>query len=287
MEVGEIWGYREPPHVPGKPLIPVEIRVIGPGSRQLRVCWLSGDHKDLEQWVTRKRLIVPWEIAEPFLADEIRFDRVANASNHVYETVECEAAESIIDSYPRKYTIQAGYRSATAGTVTIADLDAVCSDLNLSRKELVDEPLTYFDRHSAYVAPWPVTLRIAKRIAEVYTQVVLDDTRKLEKSLEDKATSGIDADWATHDGYSTRETTDFYSTWLHKQQPLLALIRTWCGEEPVSRFNEAEALRLENERLRGLILEAAQWLQESRHPNIAARLRKEVGADVHRRARHQ
>lgn len=66
---------------------------------------------------------------------------------------------------------------------------------------------------------------------------------------------------------------------LHRQQPIFALVRTWCSQEATTRFDEAAALRSEVERLRALVLEAARWLKVSGHPNVASRLRKEVGVE--------
>ena len=77
-----------------------------------------------------------------------------------------------------------GYDSGNAGVVTITDPEEVCRDLSLQREELFADPLAYVDRHGEYVGPWPVTLRLAHRVAEVHPELVLDDIRKQEREIE-------------------------------------------------------------------------------------------------------
>ena len=65
---------------------------------------------------------------------------------------------------------------------------------------------------------------------------------------------------------------------LHKRQPVLNLLRTWCGDA-TEWFDEAAAMREANTRMRELLKEAALALKYEGRTKLASRLLKEIGAD--------
>lgn len=69
--VGQRFGYREHAKRLGDPVRPVEVLKKGPPkSHKVRVRWLDGEYADLEEWVPKGRLVVPWDEADGFLDDE-------------------------------------------------------------------------------------------------------------------------------------------------------------------------------------------------------------------------
>ncbi len=285
IQVGEQWAYREPPHTPGKAATAVEVLQFGPPkSKKVHIRLLAGEYAGLDIWAPKGRLLVPWEEADAYLNDERRYEAAVAASRHVFDTIEYVAAREVLYAYPRPDGILIGYDSANAGVVTIANLESVCRDLSLEREELFANPLAYVDRSGEYMGPWPVALRLACRVAEVYPEVVLDHVLKHERELEEAATWGKEIQWGRQD-QPVYVPAERYVEELHRQQPIFALVRTWCSQEAMTRFDEAAALRSEVERLRALVLEAARWLKDSGHPNVARRLRKEVGVEPEPRTR--
>ncbi len=59
---------------------------------------------------------------------------------------------------------------------------------------------------------------------------------------------------------------------LLKQEPVVRLVRDWCGEDAVTVFDETQALRAEVARLQGVVESTAQWLKTAGHPRMAASL---------------
>lgn len=277
MQVGERWGYREPPHTPGKALSPVDILQFGPPkSRKVRVRLIDGEYEGLDRWVSGDRLRVRWEDADAFLDDERRYHAARFASRHAERLLEFRAACAVIGCDPYPDSILFGWSGKEAGTVEIADLDLVCRFLGEHREELLAEPLAFIDRHGVYVGPWPIALRLAKRTAVVFPDLVLDYIRQEERQLQDLATNGKYVQ-APHSTYERFIPPERYAPDLHEAEPVFALVREWCGVEKASTFAEAEALRAEVERLRGLVLEAANWLKRAGHPVIASRMLRDIG----------
>jgi len=274
--VGETWAYREP----GKgaaSLIPAEVLQIGPAkSKKVRIRFLGGEYPGLDAWVPYQRLVALWEDAEAFLADERRYAAVREASMSGWGTVEHRAAYRAIHAYPRPDGLMIGYPHPEYGEppmVTAPNLAEVAEDLGIGEADLCSEPLAYLDRFGTYTAPWGVAERLAKRIAEVYPEHVLAHVEQEERELREGALYGEHRE----DGRGERRrcwyvAPERFVERLREEQPAFNLVRAWCGQA-AERYDEVAALRAEVERLRGLVHEAANWLQNSRHPRVARRLR--------------
>lgn len=276
MNVGEQWAYREPPFVVSKSFSRVEVMQFGPPkSQKVRVRLLDGEYFGLDQWVPKGRLTVPWEEADAYLADEVRYDAVLRSSRHVFGTPECEAAWMVFHTYPRPDGIIMGSSSVDAGSVLISDLTSVCGDLGCVPEELLADPLAYLDRHGEFVAPWSVTLPLAQRVADRFPQQVLDHVRGEQIELEEAATHGKEVQLSRRDP-PFHVPAERYVRELHDRQSVFALVRSWCGYATRAQFDEAAALRAEVERLREWVSYAAGLLKSSGHPLVASRLLKAI-----------
>lgn len=277
MKVGEIWAYRERPYTEGWPVVPVELLQFGPGrASKVRVRYVQGEYHGLDVWVPTVRLRVLWEEVDAWLDDERRFTAAREASLDALDTVEHRAVWSVLYAYPRPDGILLDLDRSEGATVQIEDLDAVAADLGLDTAALRAAPLAFVDRSGTYVAPWPVALRLGRRVAGVYTEQVLRSIAKDEAELQDKAIHGTVDDF--RDGASLRVAPERYAERLQSiEAPAFALARQWCGLDAVARFDEAQALREEVVRLRALLRRAITELEEAGRPSIARRLRSQLG----------
>jgi hypothetical protein len=272
IRVGEIWAYRERAFTDGWPILRVEVLQFGPPrSNKVRIRFLEGEYPGLDQWVPAVRLRVPWDEAEAWLRDEERFLRAWEASIDNYETVEYYAARTCLDAYPRPDGILIGYSQREGATARVHDLPEVCRDLGLSEDDLLSAPLAFIDRGGEYVAPWPVALRLARRVAEVYTDEIVRSVAKEESELQEGTIRGRTVAIGRDEWDVSKERC---AEQLREQQPMFDLVRAWCGERAVRQFDEVAALRAELERLWNLLEESARLLHSYGHPVLARNLRK-------------
>lgn len=224
------------------------------------------------------RLRVPWDQVAAWLEDERRFDAVWQASREAYDSLAFKAAQLILFEYPRPDGIMPGCGSHEGAIAEIGDLPTVAADLGIDAGEVLREPLAYIDRSGSYIAPWPVTQRLARRVAESYSDQVLAAVAKQERELRDGATHGRMLDPLTRHSAPVYVPAEHWSKELRERQPIFDLVREWRGQESVERFNEVEALRAEVARLRRLVKEAADRLEQTGNPRPARQLIKKLAA---------
>lgn len=278
FEIGARWAYREKPHTEGWPVLQIEILQFGPPrSQKLRVRFIDGEYPGIDMWVPQVRLRVPWVQAEAWLDDERRFSAVWQASRDAYDSLEFQAAQLILFEYPRPDGILPGFGPHEGAIVQIADLSTVAADLGMDADELLREPLAYVDREGTYVGPWPVTYRLARRVAEVYSDRVVEAVSKEERKLQDGATHGRTIDPVLKSSAPYYVPAACWAKELRERQPLLDLVREWCGRASVERFNEVEALRAEVIRLRHLVQDAADKLEQAGQSRPARQLLNKLG----------
>lgn len=177
-------------------------------------------------------------------------------------------------AYPRPDGILLGLDRSEGATVRVAKPEAVGRGLELDAEESHAEPLAFVDRCGAYATPWPVGLRLARRVAEVYANAVIAAVAEEECELRYAAVHGRTGSIGRDAYYVSPERGNWQ---LRERQPILDLVRQWCGREAIERFDEVAALRAEVGRLRRLIEGAAKRFEESGQPDVARRLRKELG----------
>ena len=174
MEIGEEWGYREHPYTDGEPLIRVELLQFGPKrSQKVRIRYLEGEYHGLDVWVPRVRLRVLWDDADDWLDDERRWMMVRECSLEAAGSVDHRAALDVINSYPYPDDLYLEDSRNKGAILEVANIERVCSTLQIERSELESTPVTFVDRHGNLIAPWSVALQIAKRVASTYPDRVL------------------------------------------------------------------------------------------------------------------
>lgn len=276
MDVGEVWAYREKAGTEGAPIRQVEILQFDPKRRsKVRIRYLDGDERGLDEWVTKVRLKVPWADADAWLHDERRYIAARGVSLDAEDTAEYQAAESVLVSYARRDGVGFGYRWGERALLLIDDLAGVAAELGSDADAVFGEPLAFVDRHDRYVAPWPVALRLARRLAERHADEVVAAVAKEEAELQAEALNGRVYHYRRGGGFEVPAEECLKD--LQERQPIFDLVRAWCGRSAVERFDELMALRAEVDRLRLLLESAARWLDEAGERRGATRLRQELG----------
>ncbi|MBM9506199.1 PE-PGRS family protein [Actinacidiphila acididurans] len=216
MEIGEVWAFRPDPGTAGGPVHRVRIVRIGGVLRsgQARIAFLDGP-QELE-WADQRGLVAPWDQAGAFLDDERRTAEVAAASRSVRGSVEFEAARLVLSAARPRGRVRMRGRIADAGVLEIRNLDPTCSWLAISAHQLRREPLAFEDRHGRYLAPWPVTLQVARRVARVCREDVLREAHRREPGLRTEQPA---PPWR-------RSRADSAQAF---RQSVLAVVREWCA----------------------------------------------------------
>lgn len=272
LDTGQTWAYRERVSYEGSALLRAEILQRGPkGSNKVRVCIAGGEYPGLEQWVPRRRLIVPWDEADAWLEDERRLAVLAAFSDDADETVS-DAVQVIFDSY-HPGQISLGWNVGERGLLRIDNLPNVARDLGLSEADLLAEPSAFVDRLGVYRAPWAVALRLAQIVVIRYRDQVLAAVAEQERELRQKAVTGSYTFSPRSKHFQELEIEpETYVSRLAEDLPVFTLIRQWCGTGEQDRWDENQALRAEIDRLRKLVEGAINTLRSHGHPHLAKRL---------------
>lgn len=268
--VGKRYGYRDKPRTLGVPLEPVEVIQEGPPrSNQVRIQHLQGEYEGLMRWVSRAYLVVPWEEAHAFMQDEHNLLAAFEASADVAGSVPYEAADTVFAALTgifKEELILCGWSGYRRQLLTIRSFETSVAKLNLNADELLAEPYSYLDRHGHYWALFPVAERLARLFCQRYPQEILSYIQ----AEEDELRRQIVAD------YHPQRRRTYAEERLHSEQPVFALVREWCNDDEVKRFDEVQHLRDEVYRLRNLITSVARWLRDHGHPLKASLVMKEL-----------
>ncbi|MCZ7662707.1 MAG: hypothetical protein M5U22_07120 [Thermoleophilia bacterium] len=235
IEVAHKYGMREKVS-PGEPLIQVQVLEKAGKRGQVKVRRLSEPNAGLEDWVKTRQLIVPWAERQAFLKDEERegkFDEARPKPNQALSG----AIETVMYA--------TGYDDAGAdddGTVHMdaAELREIARLSGLPQKLEDLHPLAYVDRHGDLHLPLEVAEQLAHAYASAESESVLMYIEDQEKEYKYRGNEPGERFW--HDE-------------LRRRMPGFALARYWAGHE-----EEIAYLRAEIERLRGLVVSAADTL---------------------------
>jgi hypothetical protein len=275
VDINETWAYRESARNLVLPILPVRVLQFGPPrSAKVRVRMLGGEYEGLDFWVPKQRLLVKWDEVDAWKRDEELFEEVRKASEGMRDTPEYNAALLVLEAYPRSSALSLGWNRHEAATLRVWALGDVCRDLGLEEASIRNEQFSFVDRSGCYVAPWLVAERIARRIAEVYSDLVLGTVDREERHMQEEAIYGHS--YSVGRGANRTEyeiPPERCVEYLLERKPIFALVRQWCGQAAGARFDEVGELRAELQRLRGLVEDAARRFEESGHPRIARRLR--------------
>lgn len=160
-DIGSVWAYRASG---ADPLVEVVVLRIGQRRPQrILVRFVSDEFEGLQDWVSPARLKAPWDEAEAFLARERRWDAViAESPDRDDPTV--YAADIVIGRLVDPTIASVGY-NATEGVLLVHDVTGLARFLDLGPKALQANPAAFVE-DGDLVAPWPVTLMVAKRAAQ-------------------------------------------------------------------------------------------------------------------------
>lgn len=202
------------------------------------------------------------------------YNAACAASSAAVDTIEHKAALMAVLVHPMHDGILIDHGRSGGAVVEVSDRSAVANDLELDADELLSEPLAYVDRYGTYIAPWPVARRMAIRASERYTDLVLSHVAKEDAEVRDQAVHGHYFD------LSRKETIlippERCAEWLREKEPVFAQVREWCGAPAVEEFDELNALRRENARLRTLIGDEVSRLEGRGEQHEARRLQKRL-----------
>lgn len=279
MNADQIWAYRARARDADCPVERAKYLEPAPKGRKCLVRFL--DREGREEWVPRERLIVLWDEREGWLEEERRMVAVVEVSAHAYETPQFDAVSSLLSDGEFLDGVELGYTRQECCTVQIPDLAAVCGRLGMDPDELRREPLAFLTDDGRFVGPWSLAVKIAKRVAELNAEAVMQMVMDEEERIELESVHG----WTYTVGREREE------RWVpperlkdHHTKRLVELniVREWCGREIIERLDELEALRAEVQRLGQLVERAIVELRRCGRDSIASTMESDLGVPVSR-----
>jgi hypothetical protein len=275
VQVGEEWAYRERTNSN-----PTLVRVTKVGTARpprVKIRFLDDAFEGREEWVPPSRLKVLWADLDAWRAREDRWDAIAAASVGVDRTPELWAAETVFEVVAGEDVLSTGYREH-AGVLCISDASKAADLLGTDLSSFLSDELAFVDDDGTIVVPWNITLELARDAAPKHADAVLRDIADKERKAAQHAIYG--------DLIGTRRSKPWYVSPKvcaevdARQVPTYALLRQWCGEDAVGRFDELAALRTELLRFGQLIERAISALEEAGLSKIAASLKRELGVPI-------
>ncbi|WP_435127773.1 PE-PGRS family protein [Actinacidiphila sp. bgisy144] len=271
MEIGESWAYRARAKDWGGPVGRVEIVRVGGPRRTgwVHVRFLEGEETGLQEWVTPDCLLAPWSDLDAFKADDAAESALAEVSREVRGTTAFEAARLVLSFMRPKKNVRLRRGVADAGVLEISCLDETVKRLELDPAELRSDPMFHEKRGGLCLVGWPVTERLARRVAERLADEILPETDRREQALADERSQSQWSSWGRRDDRK-----------LDAEQAVLRMVRQWCGEERAERYDELVALRAEVIRLGGLVERAVRELRNRGHGVIASTIERDLGVHI-------
>lgn len=277
VDIGEIWAYRSQARNPQCPVERVEIIERGP-SRSSNFLVRFPDEAERQEWVPRNRLLTPWADRDPWLADEQRMTAVVRVSRHAEDTPQYAAVEYVLEAWDLIQGVEIGFGERESGCVKINNVHDVCDAVGLDAREIEAGPLMFTDRLGIFIAPWPVALEIAERVARTNADTVMNKVMLEEEELKLAAIHG--RSYRNRAGEITRIPAEDCVESCRREQAVLDVIRGWCGTEVIKRLDELEALRTEVRRLGRLVEQAIRELQRCGQEAIAATMERDLGVPI-------
>lgn len=264
-QIGERWAYRARAN---DPLVEVEVARIGVKKpTRLLVRFMDEEFEGLRDWVPPARLKVPWSDVEEYRAREARWDRVY-ASSPERESIEEEGAQKVFDLVIDDGHATLDYRSD--GVTRIHDVGGLAAKLQIGPDLLRSNPAS-FDEDGDIIVPWPTTLLIAKRAAELDPQPILESVDRDEAKARREAVHG----WYTGGRNGHWVEPEFCIQWDEgHRKPVRAMLREWCGVEAVGLREELASLRYEVRRLTGIVEVAVDELRGASAARPADRIER-------------
>ncbi|HEY1333681.1 MAG TPA: hypothetical protein VGF31_05455, partial [Myxococcaceae bacterium] len=188
---------------------------------------------------------------EAWLRDEAAHAAARAASRVSVREPEHQAASLVLAASPRPGGVRLGVGQREGAILVVPDLPGLARALGWDAARLRREPLAFVDRHDAYVAPWAVARGIAHALAELYAERILAAVAAEEALLRQEAHLGRTT--VLRDGSTHTVPAEACAVTLRLRERVFALVRMWCGEAAVVRFDRTVRLEAEVARLRRLL----------------------------------
>jgi hypothetical protein len=254
-EIGERWAYRDKPRTIGGEFRPVEVLQAGPGRKKYRVRRLDGDYVGLDEWVSRARLVVPWDDAASVLADERSLLALLARQP---EPLEAAVADAVMQVYFGSHHDFIGF-DVVAGrpiVATVEDFDAHRDELPLPAGDLTGSPGAFIDRCGELTVGQEAAMQLARALCETAPDPIMERcSQEIARWRKAVVSCWIESEYAKEGGY--RVDANRARQYLNAAEQSSAIVRSWCGVEAETAYDEREALRDEVTRLSRLIEETA------------------------------
>jgi hypothetical protein len=273
-EIGEHWAYREKPRTPGGAFREVEVLQEGPGRKKYRIRWLDGAYRGMDEWVTRARLVVPWDEAARVAEDEqgmLALEALQPAPPNA------TTRNAVLQVYFGSRSDLISFDAMGNGPIksSIEDLESRRDDLPLPADDLLASPGAFVDSRGELWVGQEATLRLARALCESEPDPILQRCDKDVDEWRAATVSGwIASDYYKEGGFHVH--ADAASERADEYAAARALVREWCGAGATERFDERQYLQAEVERLRGIIEDTARWLKQGGNTQKAARLLRDL-----------
>jgi hypothetical protein len=273
--VGEEWAYRERANSN-----PTAVRVTKVGTARpprVKILFLDDAFEGREEWVPPSRLKVLWADLDAWRAREDRWDAVATASVGIDGTPELWAAETVFEVVAGEDVLSMGYREH-AGVLCISDASKAADLLGTDPSIFLSDALAFVDEDGTIVVPWNITVVLARDAAPTHANAVLREIAERERRAAHHAIYGeVMGTGRARPWYISPKVCAEVDA---RQVPTYALIRQWCGDDAVDRFDELAALRTELLRFGQLVERAISALEEAGLSKVAASMKRELGVPI-------
>ncbi|WP_121248078.1 hypothetical protein [Solirubrobacter pauli] len=247
LERGRLYAYRERRGA-GQPLLKVKLLDVVGRKGRVKVRFEDGPHPGLDEYVHTRQLIAPWGQRHAVLRDEQHQARLDEHAAGSADAALGAAANAVLES-----SGEPGADVSPGGlAMSETELQRIMDRAGLDGEPARLHPLAFRDRRGTVHLPLEAAVALAQAFAAAEPHTVvgyLDDT---EEEMRLRGNTPGERWW--HD-------------YLREKAPGYALARRWAGLE-----QEAELLRREIGRLRGLVASAASELKRSGHEGSARRL---------------
>ena len=275
VQVGEEWAYRERANSNPTPVRVTKVGTARPPRVKIR--FLDDSFEGREEWVPPSRLKVLWADLDAWRAREDRWEAVAAASVGVDGTPELWAAETVFEVVAGEDVLSMGYREH-AGVLCISDASKAADLLGTDPSIFLSDALAFVDEDGTIVVPWHVTLELARDAAPKHAEAVLPEIAERERKAAHHAIYGeVMGTGRAKPWYISPKVCAEVDA---RQVPTYALIRRWCGDDAVDRFDELAALRTELLRFGQLVERAISALEEAGLSKVAASMKRELGVPI-------
>jgi hypothetical protein len=273
VEPDEIWAYRARA---ADALTPV--RVLKHGTKtpaRVLVRFEDPGMEGREEWVPPARLKVRWTEAEDFQANENRWDRVCALSPRG-DTYETDAASQVFELVVAREIAELDYRSHY---LSVWDLPALVGRSGVPAGSFTEDPVG-FELDGGRVVSWPVALEAARALAARHPDTILDEVAREERKYQYEAIHGCHYPGRGRGRAWIVSPESIRELDAEHYRPVRELLRSWCGQAPVARFEELEELRKEIKRVGDVAEEAIGMLRAKGFIREAARLSIQLGETV-------